>query len=69
MDLIDSRIGFGSKMTWPAMLPLMGITIDHILVSKDITVLKHEVGPNIGSDHYPVYYHSPRFLRTFNAFQ
>ncbi|HSV43439.1 MAG TPA: endonuclease/exonuclease/phosphatase family protein [Candidatus Bathyarchaeia archaeon] len=55
MGLRDTRKGFGTKMTWPAMLPIMGITIDHVLVSPNITVLDHKVGPDIGSDHYPVF--------------
>lgn len=55
MNLVDSRRGFGLQITWPTMLPIMAITIDHILVSPDIKVLNHEIGPHIGSDHYPVF--------------
>ncbi|MCA9406470.1 MAG: endonuclease/exonuclease/phosphatase family protein [Candidatus Omnitrophica bacterium] len=55
MNLIDTRKGFGLQTTWPSMLPLMRITIDHILVSEKIQTTKREVGPHIGSDHYPVY--------------
>ena len=55
MRLVDARKGFGLQVTWPTMLPILSISIDHILVSPDITVLNHEVGPDIGSDHYPVY--------------
>jgi endonuclease/exonuclease/phosphatase (EEP) superfamily protein YafD len=55
MKLKDSRRGFGLQITWPAMLPILGITIDHVLVSEAFSVMNHEIGPNIGSDHYPVY--------------
>jgi endonuclease/exonuclease/phosphatase (EEP) superfamily protein YafD len=55
MELKDSRKGFGLQTTWPAMLPVMGITIDHVLISDDIKVIKRRTGPFIGSDHLPVY--------------
>jgi endonuclease/exonuclease/phosphatase (EEP) superfamily protein YafD len=50
----DSRRGFGLQITWPTYLPPLSIPIDHALVSPDITVRHLEVGPNVGSDHYPV---------------
>lgn len=41
--------------TWPSVLRgVMGIRIDHILVSKHWRVVAAEVGPDIGSDHFPV---------------
>lgn len=55
MDLKDSRKGFGLQNSWPTPFPLLQIAIDHCLVSKNIIVLEHKIGPNIGSDHYPVY--------------
>lgn len=55
MHLVDSRKGFGLQTTWPSILPIMAITIDHILISPDIKVLNHKIGPHIGSDHYPVF--------------
>lgn len=55
MQLVDSRKGFGLQTTWPSILPIMAITIDHILISPDIKVLNHKIGPHIGSDHYPVF--------------
>ena len=55
MNLADTRRGFGVQATWPVMFPIMGIAIDHVLVGKTIRVLDRKVGPNIGSDHYPVY--------------
>lgn len=55
MRLQDSRKGFGVQVSWPTMFPLFGITIDHCLVSPQVRVLTRQVGPDIGSDHYPVY--------------
>lgn len=54
-DLYDSRQGFGIQASWPTLFPLMLVPIDHCLVSTDITVLDRALGPNIGSDHYPLY--------------
>ncbi len=65
--LKDSQLGKGIQPSWPVFIPhlrkygrnllvsLFRIPIDHILVSKDITVLKRELGPDVGSDHLPVY--------------
>ncbi len=55
MDLYDSRRGYGIGFSWPASMSLLSIPIDHCLVSKDIEVLKRETGPNLGSDHRPIY--------------
>ncbi|MEI8012983.1 MAG: endonuclease/exonuclease/phosphatase family protein [Candidatus Omnitrophota bacterium] len=55
MNLVDTRQGFGLQLSWPVMMPLLAITIDHILVSKDFTVLERRTGPDVGSDHRPVY--------------
>ena len=52
--LRDSRRGFGLQTTWPAPLRWIGLSIDHALVSSDVTVRRHEVGPWIGSDHFPI---------------
>ncbi len=52
--LQDSRRGFGVQGSWPVQAPWMRIAIDHCLVSSDLTVRTRRIGPNIGSDHYPV---------------
>ncbi len=52
--LRDSRRGFGVQPSWPAGLPWLWVPIDHCLVSPDVGVISREVGPDIGSDHYPV---------------
>lgn len=54
--LRDARQRFGTQTTWPAMLPsALRIPIDHTFVSEGVTVLRREVGENIGSDHLPVF--------------
>ena len=37
-----------------AKLVHFGSPVDHILVSRDVEVQRFEVGPDIGSDHFPV---------------
>lgn len=53
-DLTDSRVGRGFGITWPTYLPIMGIPIDHCLVSEHFIVADQAQGPAFGSDHYPV---------------
>jgi endonuclease/exonuclease/phosphatase (EEP) superfamily protein YafD len=60
--LSDSARGFGFQATWPVGKPtmdvllgvLLGVPIDHCLVSPEITVLDRRLGPAVGSDHYPL---------------
>jgi len=53
--LKDSGQGWGVSPTWPAHAWwLLGIPIDHILVSPDLGVVARTIGPWVGSDHYPV---------------
>jgi len=52
--LRDSREGFGLQSTWPTRFPPGWIPIDHALVSSTVVVRHREIGPDIGSDHYPV---------------
>ncbi len=41
--------------TWPTFLPnLFRIPIDHLLVSAKISVIKRDIGHDLGSDHLPV---------------
>ena len=53
-QLRDSTKGFGLQPTWPTHVRLMQIPIDHLLYSSDIKIIDRRVGPNIGSDHYPL---------------
>lgn len=54
--LRDTRKGFGLQPTWPSFtfLPPFQIPIDHCFVSPEITVSDRFVGPDLGSDHYPI---------------
>ncbi len=53
-NLTDARLGRGFGMTWPVSLPVLGVPIDHVLVSEDFLVAAHYYGAAFGSDHYPV---------------
>ena len=52
--LRDSRRGFGVQPTWPVEPWVLRIPIDHALVSKELAVKQRYVGPDIGSDHFPI---------------
>jgi len=52
--LREGRIGFGLQPTWPTTIPLLYIPIDHVLVSPEINVHRHKLGPRLGSDHLPL---------------
>jgi endonuclease/exonuclease/phosphatase (EEP) superfamily protein YafD len=43
------------EATWPAMLPLLGLPIDHILFGGGLALVDYRVGPDIGSDHLPLF--------------
>lgn len=53
-ELRDARAGRGPGVTWPAFLPLLGIPIDHCVVSTDVGVAAFRRLPAFGSDHYPI---------------
>ncbi len=52
--LRDSRPGFGIQPTWPDGPWLLRIPIDHALVSRELTIADHRIGPSTDSDHRPV---------------
>lgn len=52
--LRDSSKGQGIFPTWTGFTPLLGVPIDHILISEGIDCLDRSVGPNLGSDHRPL---------------
>ena len=52
--LRDTALGRGVQPTWNSRLPAPRIPIDHVFASPDIAVLHRGVGPDIGSDHFPV---------------
>lgn len=53
-DMKNSLDGHGLGISWPSFFFPLGIAIDHVLVSKNITVQRRQVGRDIGSDHFPV---------------
>jgi endonuclease/exonuclease/phosphatase (EEP) superfamily protein YafD len=52
--LRDSARGRGLVSTWNSRFPLLGLPIDHVLVGSGLVVHARRVGPDIGSDHFPV---------------
>jgi len=42
------------RRTWPTHNPLFWIPIDHFFLSPQLAAQKQWVGPNLGSDHYPI---------------
>jgi endonuclease/exonuclease/phosphatase (EEP) superfamily protein YafD len=52
--LRDSALGNGIHPTWFSQWLPFGVPIDHILYSDGVVVRDRRVGPDIGSDHFPV---------------
>ena len=52
--LADSSRGFGLQPSWPADLFLLGIPIDHCLLTPDLKVVNRRIASDVGSDHFPV---------------
>jgi endonuclease/exonuclease/phosphatase (EEP) superfamily protein YafD len=52
--LRDTALGLGVQATWNARLWAPRIPIDHILVPPGTRILHRGVGPDVGSDHFPV---------------
>lgn len=52
--LRDTALGRGVQPTWNARRVAPRIPIDHVFASPDLAVLHRAVGPDIGSDHFPI---------------
>jgi endonuclease/exonuclease/phosphatase (EEP) superfamily protein YafD len=52
--LRDSARGHGIQPTWPAGAFWLWVPIDHCFHSPETRVVDRRVGPDIGSDHYPL---------------
>jgi endonuclease/exonuclease/phosphatase (EEP) superfamily protein YafD len=52
--LTDTRRGRALSISWPTMLPWLGIPIDHVAVNAGFDILSHRRLPNFESDHYGV---------------
>ena len=54
-DLVNSQSGFGLQPSFPATSPLvLRVPIDHLLHGPDLIVLDRQLGPAMGSDHFPL---------------
>jgi endonuclease/exonuclease/phosphatase (EEP) superfamily protein YafD len=51
--LRNARAGIGICPTWPAIGPL-GVPIDHVMATPDVTLRGFRVLEGIGSDHLPI---------------
>src|SRR5690606_598491 len=52
--LRDSRPGAGPDFTWPSFLPVLGIPIDHVLITPEVRGAAYRRLAAFGSDHYPI---------------
>lgn len=50
-DLRNSAYGYGVQATWPTGAGPLGIPIDQLLHSSDLTVTDRTTGPSFGSEH------------------
>jgi endonuclease/exonuclease/phosphatase (EEP) superfamily protein YafD len=54
--LADSADGRGWQPSWPTSLPsLLRIPIDQCLIEPTVAVLRRRLGPDVGSDHLPLF--------------
>ncbi len=54
-NLVDAGKGHGFQPSWLRMFPPFCLTIDHCLTTPDVVAVAHLIGPDIGSDHSPLY--------------
>jgi endonuclease/exonuclease/phosphatase (EEP) superfamily protein YafD len=52
--LQNSMQGFGIQPTWPSFIPLLWTPLDHLLHSAELSVIDRRIGPDVGSDHFPL---------------
>lgn len=53
--LLDPRIGRGIYNTFNANTPLLRWPLDHVYHTDHFKLVRMEIGPDWGSDHFPVY--------------
>jgi endonuclease/exonuclease/phosphatase (EEP) superfamily protein YafD len=53
--LIDTAKGYGLQLSWLRSFPPLCLAIDHCLTTPDLVTDARVIGPDIGSDHWPVY--------------
>lgn len=52
--LLDSARGRWVQPTWPVQNVLFRVPLDHFLHSPDVVVARRLIGPDVGSDHFPL---------------
>ena len=52
----DPRVGRGFYPTFTAEYPLLRWPLDHVFVSPHFEVMELDVLPDIGSDHFPIFF-------------
>ena len=52
----DPRVGRGLYPTFNAKYPLLRWPLDHLFVSPHFEMMQIELLPDIGSDHFPIYF-------------
>ena len=53
--LADSIRGYGLENSYPASAPaILRVSIDHLLYSEGVRVINRDLGPALGSDHFPL---------------
>jgi endonuclease/exonuclease/phosphatase (EEP) superfamily protein YafD len=52
--LTDVFRGAWHGYSWPSWSRLLGVPIDHCLISSGLAVRERHFGPSIGSDHFPL---------------
>lgn len=53
--VVNTARGHGYQATWPARLEPLAIPIDNAVVTDEWMTLRRWLGPNFGSDHYPLF--------------
>jgi endonuclease/exonuclease/phosphatase (EEP) superfamily protein YafD len=54
-ELVDSQLGHGLQPSYPATRGRLGLAIDHVLHTDELTTIERELGPAFGSDHRMVH--------------
>jgi endonuclease/exonuclease/phosphatase (EEP) superfamily protein YafD len=54
-NLVDTSKGYGLQPSWLRIFPPLCLTIDHCLTTPDMVTATHLIGPDVGSDHSPLY--------------
>ena len=53
--LVDTARGLGFEGSWPAGLEPLSIPIDQAVTTPDWVTIRRWLGPDLGSDHYPLF--------------